>query len=591
MTSILSQYDMINKVRNLEQNKKSIREYYERINNFFIVELDYRNKTKDVTLSEKKLIWLTFVIEKWIKEIKNIKLFDYLANKSVKNLFDAYIIAKRKMLKKKRKFRQKKKRKFQKKYQMILQQFQEFVDRDIVDRDVTRIQKSHESSLILKEQQSILKKNNATVNITNIVTLAKSIVSESTISQRSSFEFSTVYESPPILKKISCNLLEISTAVVDSSDIEFIYEILAFGSRKWPASSATLFENSVDESSFILEEMSCDWSEISTDIVNSSDIETIDEVFAFGSDKWIVVAAEKKIFDFTSTFANFSKNQSASHIDKNIETVVSNNSFDWNRCCTVDMKILNQEIFALIVTYDAFSKNSPASFIENMKISVAMNMSSLKHLTDMNNSAIETFDSDIAMSAFLKNSSIQQIEDPETMKKTSDSIYIYELFALSVFDPSIDINFEIYTIDIEAVIQSSVASLRSFRDFALRHNSFDWNRCSTNFIGSRTSVSICTSTSAVTSITSDVILDSIETVDTVDTDFYEGEQSLCFSVDDIVDAVCIAVVVEDIDAPTLTAGLVNTTKNSARMSLLGSVVDLAPKSKHKRLPKVKIKNI
>ena len=54
--SILSQYDAINKIRNLKQNKESIRKYYERINNFFIVELDYRDKTKDITLFEEKLI-------------------------------------------------------------------------------------------------------------------------------------------------------------------------------------------------------------------------------------------------------------------------------------------------------------------------------------------------------------------------------------------------------------------------------------------------------------------------------------------------------------------------------------------------------
>ena len=253
------------------------------------------------------------------------------------------------------------------------------------------------------------------------------------------------------------------------------------------------------------------------------------------------------------------------------------------------MKILNQEIFALTVTYDAFSKNSFALFFENLKISIAMDMSSLKHFMNMNDFAIEIFDFGIAMNAFSKNSSIQHIENSETLEK--DSIYTYELFALFAFDFSIDIDFEIYTMDIEAVIQRPVASLRSFHGLALRHNSFGWSRCSTNSIGSRTSISICTSTSAVTSTTSDVTLDSIEIVkivNIVDTDFYGGEQSFCFSVDhDIVDA--IVVVVADIDALILTAGLVNATKNSVWMSLLGPVVDVAPKPKHKELPKMKIK--
>ena len=56
MKPILPKYDVINKIRNLKQDKESIRKYYERTNNFFIVELDYRDRTKDVTLSEEKLI-------------------------------------------------------------------------------------------------------------------------------------------------------------------------------------------------------------------------------------------------------------------------------------------------------------------------------------------------------------------------------------------------------------------------------------------------------------------------------------------------------------------------------------------------------
>ena len=135
------------------------------------------------------------------------------------------------------------------------------------------------------------------------------------------------------------------------------------------------------------------------------------------------------------------------------------------------MKILNQEIFALVVVFDAFSKNSFALFFENLKISIAMNMPSLKHLMNMNDSDIEIFDSDIAMNAFLKNSSIQQTENSETMKKNSALIF-YELSALSAFDLSIDIDFEIYTI-VTSVIQFPAASFRSFRDLALRHNSFD----------------------------------------------------------------------------------------------------------------------
>ena len=147
-----------------------------------------------------------------------------------------------------------------------------------------------------------------------------------------------------------------------------------------------------------------------------------------------------------------------------------------NKTCVeniVDVKILNQKIFVLIFKYRAFSKNSFALFIENMKISIAMNMSSFKHFMNMNDFAIEIFDSDIVLNAISKNSSIQQIENSETMKKTSDSIYIYEFFAFFIFDLSIDIDFEIYIIDIETVIQFFVASFKSFRDITLRYESFD----------------------------------------------------------------------------------------------------------------------
>ena len=71
-------------------------------------------------------------------------------------------------------------------------------------------------------------------------------------------------------------------------------------------------------------------------------------------------------------------------------------------------------------------------------------------------------------------------------------------------------------------------------------------------------------------------------------DFYGRKQSLCFFVIDI-DAVCIVVVVENIDALILIADLINTTMNSVWISLLNSVVNLISKSKHKKLPKMKIK--
>ncbi|KAG6997906.1 hypothetical protein G7Y79_00037g074240 [Physcia stellaris] len=369
------------------------------------------------------------------------------------------------------------------------------------------------------------------------------------------------YESLHFLEQIRSEVPETCTAV-DITNTEIPARSTASEYAKWIIASTSLQKPSPeacldDESPPILEEMPCNLPEINAAAVDSSDIEATDEVLASGPGKWIAAAAGKEVFDSTSTFAGPPKNPPALHIGKDIEAVAL------DKACAesvVDMEALNQEVFALAAKYRAFSKNPPASSTEDMEISVAMDMPSLKHLMDMNGPAIEAFDSGTAMGAPLKNPSIQQTEDPETLEK--DSAHIpYELPALPAFDLSIDIDFQTYTTDIETP-------------------SFGWSRCCTIPIGPRTSsVSTCTSAPDVAT--------------TVDTEFYEGEQSFCFldssvssAVDDTVDAVTAIVV--DTDALTLTAGLVNTTMNSAWISLLGPV-DLAPKPKHKGLPKVKIK--
>ena len=117
------------------------------------------------------------------------------------------------------------------------------------------------------------------------------------------------------------------------------------------------------------------------------------------------------------------------------------------------------------------------------------------------------------------------------MKKISDSIYIYEFFAFFVFDFNIDIDFDIYTIDIETIIQRFVITfkrkmqLSSFRDFALRNISFNWNRSNINSIDCHIfSISICI-------IVSNVTFDFIEIANienTVNTNFCEKKQFFCF---------------------------------------------------------------
>ena len=736
MRSVLPKYNVIKKARNIKQGSESIQEYYERINNSFIVELGYRDRTEDVTLSEGELIWLAFVIEKWIRGVKSTKLFDYLADKPVDNLFDAYTIAERKLQKEERKRQQKEE------HIRLQQQLQKIVDHDTNDVSNVQTQKPYESLSILEEQQAILKEISTAVDITNTETPAKPTASESVkwamtstslqwsspetsfvnkspsislerpyqtqencsgsssrtpppahISKpwltqnwraRPSPKASIVDESPPVLEQMPCNLPEINATIVDISDTESMAEILASGPVKWSASTTglqtPLLEASlIDESPPVLEQIRPEISEISVAIVDSSDTESTDEVLASGPDKRIAASAEEKeVFDSTVTLHAISKSPPVLHIEKDIEAVEAP-----DKACAesiVDVETLNQEVFALAAIFDAFSKNSPASYSEDTEISAAVDISSLEHLTEQDDSTAEAFDSTTATGESLKNPSIQHIEDPETMEKTSksaftdsasESAYIYKLPALPAFDLSIDIDFDpVKTHTKEQIPCETTCELPAFPAFDLsididfeayttdtETESFGWSRSCTGSISHCTSsVSTCTSVSDVDSITS--IVTSIDTdvtsINVMNKDFYEGEQLSCFpmypstgsaslkyttesdpnfyegeqsscSVESSVSASIECVISEDtdfyereqfcspvdiddvdvvvtrIDAFILTAGMVKKKKKkeSAWMSLLSSVLllvralieYLVTKTKHKGLPKVKIKKL
>ena len=457
-----------------------------------------------------------------------------------------------------------------------------------------------------------------------------------------------VDESPSILAAIPCNLSEISTNTEDTSDTEFIDEIRASWSRKWPAPTPTLPETStVYESPSVLEEITCNlsescneditntpgksvasksanWSavpmslqksspevsfvdesppvlkqmprnlpEINAAIVDISDTESSDEILASGPRKWTTApAAEKEVFDHTVTphaisksppaphtekdieaveapdkacaesivdvetpnqevfalaalYDALSKNQPASHIKENIEAVKApDNAIAQS---IVDVETLNQEVFALAALYEAYSKNPPASHVKDIEFSAAVDMPSLKHLTEQDGSTTGAFDSVTEIRAPSKNPLIQYTKNSETLEK--DSAHIYELSALPIFDLNIDIDFDFCTIDTETVephtkIQipcETTCELPVLPTFDLgididfgtyttdtETKSFGWSRSCTNSISRRTSsISTCTTVS-------DVTFDSIETaktVDTADTEFYEGEQSSCSSVE------------------------------------------------------------
>ena len=418
-----------------QQRHEFIEDYYERVKILF-KHVENRNRVINQysNLDYEQSCCLVDTICWFVEKLKNIKLrrnmIDTIQNMSNENKTTVInlesicitIQLKRIMTKKIRKLRN----------QFVISQVDVSV---IVD----------EFSFVLKQISCDISKICTVENITNIEIRAKLFASKfvkwvifSTSSQKSIFDTRIVYESSSVMMQLRPEISEISTTIVNSIDIE----IVVSESTNWFVStslSKSSFEiNIVHEFQSILKKMSCDLSKISTDIVNFSDNESIDEILVSESRKWIIAFAKKKIF-------------------------------------------------VLIVIYEAFSKNSSASYSENIEILIVVNNSFLEHLINENDFVIETFDFDIELNSSSKNSSIQHIENSETMKKifvsvfdfAFDSIYIYELFAFSVFDFSIDIDFDIYTIDIETIIQFLVISARrkmqlsSFRDFALRNISFN----------------------------------------------------------------------------------------------------------------------
>ena len=148
------------------------------------------------------------------------------------------------------------------------------------------------------------------------------------------------------------------------------------------------------------------------------------------------------------------------------------------------------------------------------------------------------FDSTTAIGAFLKSPLVQHTESAPNEQGFSDLAYTYELPELPTFDLSIDIDFEAYTTDSGVICSSTQPPITSPKQKMQL-----WSRSCTSSIGRRTSlISTCTSVSDVTSI------------ETMDTDFYEGEQSSCSHVIDYIIDNAVVVIT---DALTLTAGMVS----------------------------------
>ena len=378
----------------------------------------------------------------------------------------------------------------------------------------------NESPLILEEVPCNLSEISTPVNITNIESLGRPTASEFTSMQKPSFETSTVYASPPLWEEMSCDLSEISTTIENISDIESMDEVFVSGSRKWAVGSTSLQKSSseasiINESLPVLEQIPLEISETNATIMDISDTESKkDKVLAFEPSEWIITPnAGREVFDPVSTSIESSKNQPASHIKKDIEAEEVAESI-------VDMETLDQEVFALVALYDTFLKNSPALYSEDAEISTAVDRLSLEHLTNEDNSATGAFDSATEIVASSKNSSIQQTEHSEALEK--DSAHI-ELPALFAFDLSIDIDFEVYTID--SVTYSSTQSPASPSSFSSSTPPVTLQVTEATSVYGREQIICFTNTSASTPLISPVAIQAVE-----ETSDYGREQfSTCFA--------------------------------------------------------------
>ena len=210
-----------------QKRDEFIEQYHVRVIHFF-VSIDDVNRQLDTTLSElNEKYHFQKMIETFLVNLKNKQLSEQLLfiyqneNSHTFNLTEFCVIASVKyaFIQHDRKFQKKKNRK----RHLLQQQLQKFVDRDSV-----QILKFYEFQTVSKNLSCNLVKICRAVNITNILFLAKFIVSESTCLQKSSFEVCFVDKSLSILKQMSCDLSEINTVVMNNCDIETIDEIFVF---------------------------------------------------------------------------------------------------------------------------------------------------------------------------------------------------------------------------------------------------------------------------------------------------------------------------------------------------------------------------
>ena len=244
-----------------QEHHESIENYFVRVNTIFR-HVENQDKVIDQysNLDHEHSCCFNDIIYWFVDDLKNVKLrrnmIDTLQNMSVENKsiinFESICIAtqlKRIMIKRIRKFRN-----------------------QLFDINI---------NIVIDMSQSSLKKTTCDLSKINTSIYSSAHISKQWFTQkwraRSLFEICIVDEFSSVVKQIRSEISKID-AVIVNIDIESNDEIFAFEFRKWSASTTTLFEIIVIyESSSVLEKMSCNLSETNTVIVNSSDIESIDE--------------------------------------------------------------------------------------------------------------------------------------------------------------------------------------------------------------------------------------------------------------------------------------------------------------------------
>ena len=167
---VIFRSEVVDRIHDIKQNKDEvIKEYYERVNDFFIVEIGCKDNTKEVTLNDVERMWISIIIDNWIKGFDNHKLrvkmrARYLSGE-FKSLLGAYIAAERliRIIQAQERFHEEK----------IIRRVQEIRKTSGIQVSIIfQIQQSNVSRATFKELLFNMSEICTAVNITNIESIA-----------------------------------------------------------------------------------------------------------------------------------------------------------------------------------------------------------------------------------------------------------------------------------------------------------------------------------------------------------------------------------------------------------------------------------